>query len=173
MTTNASDHREKTRTLFEGIGLTPIQAQDLEIGILNATIDYAKDNNIICSWQFELFREVYVSKARSIYANLKKNSYIQNTRLMERLHENEFKPHEIAYMSPDVLYPDKWRSIIEQELLRNKVAYEITEVSMTDKVICGKCKKNKISYYEKQIRSADEPMTAFFRCISCGHRWKH
>jgi DNA-directed RNA polymerase subunit M/transcription elongation factor TFIIS len=76
-------------------------------------------------------------------------------------------------MTPDVLFPEKWRSIIDQELLRNKVAYEITEVSMTDKVICGKCKKNKISYYEKQIRSADEPMTAFFRCISCGHRWKH
>lgn len=167
------EYRTCTRELFEGIGLTQVQAQDLEIGIYNYAIDYAKDNNIICSWQFELFREVYISKARSIYANLKESSYIGNGQLRERLKDGVFKPHEIAMMTPDVLFPDKWRSIIEQELMRNKVAYEITEVSMTDKVICGKCKKNKISYYEKQIRSADEPMTAFFRCISCGHRWKH
>jgi transcription elongation factor S-II len=170
---SSNEYRTQTRVLLEGIGLSPLQAQDLEIGIYNAAIDYATDKNIICSWAFELFREVYIAKARSIYANLKSDSYIQNPQLMERMKENVFKPHEIAFMSPDVLYPAKWRDIIEQELMRNKLAYEITEVSMTDKVICGKCKKNKISYYEKQIRSADEPMTAFFRCISCGHKWKH
>lgn len=167
------DIRNHTRALFEGLGLSAVQAHDMEIGIYNYSIDYAKDNNVICSWQFELFREIYVSKARSIYANLKTDSYIGNTQLFERLRDDVFKPHEIAMMTPDIVYPDKWRAIIEQELQRNKAAYEITEVSMTDRVICGKCKKNKISYYEKQIRSADEPMTAFFRCISCGHRWKH
>lgn len=165
--------RSQVRVLFESLGLSAIQAEDLEIGIYNYSIDYAKEHNIVCSWQFELFREVYTAKARSLFANLKQDSYVGNTQLRERLKDNVFKPHEIAMMTPDVLYPDRWRQIIDQELLRNKTAYEITEVSMTDKVICGKCKKNKISYYEKQIRSADEPMTAFFRCISCGHRWKH
>jgi transcription elongation factor S-II len=159
--------------MFEGIGLSPIEAEDLEIGIFNFAIDYAKENNIVCSWSFELFREIYIAKTRSIYANMKQHSYVGNPQLMERFRENVFKPHEIAVMTPDVLYPDKWKNIIDQELKRNKASYEITEVSMTDKVVCGKCKKNKISYYEKQIRSADEPMTAFFRCISCGHRWKH
>lgn len=168
-----AESREQVRSLFVGLGLTPIQSEDLEIGIYNYSIDYAKEHNVVCSWSFELFREIYTAKARSLYANLKQDSYVKNTQLRERLKDNVFKPHEIAMMTPDVLYPDKWRHIIDQELLRNKAAYEITEVSMTDKVICGKCKKNKISYYEKQIRSADEPMTAFFRCISCGHRWKH
>lgn len=167
------DIRERTRGLFQTIGLSELQTKDLEIGIYNYTIDYATENNIICSWQFELFREIYISKARSVFANLKEDSYVRNVQLRERLKDDVFKPHEIAMMTPDILFPDNWRTIIEQELERNKVAYEITEVSMTDKVICGKCKKNKISYYEKQIRSADEPMTAFFRCISCGHRWKH
>lgn len=165
--------RNQARELFEKIGLTPLQAQDLEIGVYNYAIDYAKENNIVCSWSFELFRDIYAAKARSMFANLKPDSYIQNPQLAERLRENVFKPHEIAIMTPDVLFPERWRTIIDQELQRNKIAYEITEVSMTDKIICGKCKKNKISYYEKQIRSADEPMTAFFRCISCGHRWKH
>lgn len=168
-----SEYRDNTRALFETIGLSSLQAQDLEIGIYNYTIDYAKENNVVCSWNFELFREIYISKARSVYANIKQDSYVHNSQLRERLDEGVFKPHELAIMTPDVLFPDRWRAIIDQELQRNKTAYEITEVSMTDKVICGKCKKNKISYYEKQIRSADEPMTAFFRCISCGHRWKH
>jgi DNA-directed RNA polymerase subunit M/transcription elongation factor TFIIS len=167
------EQRMQTRKIFEDIGVSSVEAHDLEVGIYNYAIDYAVEHNIICSWQYELFRDVYVSKARSLYANLKESSYVGNNDLRVRLKDGVFKPHEIANMTPDVLFPDKWRSIIEQELARNKIAYEITEVSMTDKVICGKCKKNKISYYEKQIRSADEPMTAFFRCISCGHRWKH
>ena len=144
---NAHEYRDFTRQVFEQLGLAPIEARDLEIGIFNYAIDYASENNIVCSWSFELFRDVYISKARSIYANLKKDIYIKNTQLVERLRDNVFKPHEIAVMKPDVLFPDKWKNIIDQELMRNKVAYEITEVSMTDKVICGKCKKNKISYY--------------------------
>lgn len=171
--TSSHEYRTFTRGMFETLGLSQLESQDLEIGIFNYAIDYANENNIVCSWSYDLFKDIYISKARSIYANLKKDSYIGNTQLIERLNDNVFKPHEIAIMKPDVLYPDRWKTIIDQELMRNKIAYEITEVSMTDKVICGKCKKNKISYYEKQIRSADEPMTAFFRCISCGHRWKH
>lgn len=171
MTTH--EYRTHVRSVFESLGLAEIEAQDLEIGVYNFSIDYAQENNIVCSWAYDLFKDVYMSKARSVFANLKPDSYVKNTQLVERLRDNVFKPHEIAVMKPDMLYPDKWKTIIDQELMRNKVAYEITEVSMTDKVICGKCKKNKISYYEKQIRSADEPMTAFFRCISCGHRWKH
>ena len=37
---------------------------------------------------------------------------------------------------------------------------------------CGKCKSTKVSNYEKQTRSGDEPMTQFFECADCGHRWR-
>ena len=57
-------------------------------------------------------------------------------------------------------------------MLRAKSAYETSQVSMTDQMKCGKCKKNKISYYELQTRSADEPLTTFYNCLLCGHRWK-
>lgn len=41
---------------------------------------------------------------------------------------------------------------------------------------CYKCKNNnrafkKTTYYQQQIRSADEPMTTFARCLVCGNRW--
>ena len=36
---------------------------------------------------------------------------------------------------------------------------------------CGKCKKNTVDYFEMQTRGADEPMTVFAHCLTCGHRW--
>ena len=37
---------------------------------------------------------------------------------------------------------------------------------------CGKCKCNKTTYYQAQIRRADEPMTTFITCLECNHQWK-
>lgn len=37
---------------------------------------------------------------------------------------------------------------------------------------CPKCKQRDTGYYSKQTRSADEGMTAFWNCKSCGHHWK-
>ena len=37
---------------------------------------------------------------------------------------------------------------------------------------CGKCGQRKTDYFQKQTRSADEPMTAFISCQNCGNQWK-
>ncbi|MES1905882.1 MAG: DNA-directed RNA polymerase III subunit RPC10, partial [Paramarteilia canceri] len=39
-------------------------------------------------------------------------------------------------------------------------------------VICPKCAYTKAYFMQIQTRSADEPMTTFYRCVSCTHRWK-
>jgi len=158
---------------FEELGLTEMEAKDLEIGIFNACIDYAAAKGFPASWLCEPFLEVYRSKCRSIYGNLKRDSYVQNDRIMDRLKEREFLPHELAAMSYDMVFPERWKEIIDKKVLKNRAAYEQTAASMTDKYTCGKCKKKKISYYELQTRSADEPSTHFFTCLHCGHRWKH
>jgi len=44
---------------------------------------------------------------------------------------------------------------------------------MTDAIKCGKCKNNKVTYYELQTRSGDEAITQYFNCICCGHKWKY
>jgi len=166
------EKRDFIHKKFEEISLTEEQAKDLEIGIYNSTIEYASKNKIPLSWNSELFIEVYMTKCRSIFANLKSDSHIKNIHLKERLNENEFSPHELAFMTSDRVFPEAWNNIINKEMLRTKSAYESSQVSMTDQIRCGKCKKNKISYYELQTRSADEPLTTYFSCILCGHRWK-
>lgn len=39
-------------------------------------------------------------------------------------------------------------------------------------LVCGACGQNKVAYFQKQTRSADEPLTTFCRCSACGKRWK-
>jgi transcription elongation factor S-II len=119
-----------------------------------------------------MFRELYVTKTKSIYSNLNPKYSISNKRLLKRLKDQEFMPHEIATFRPENMYPEIWKDIIDREQIRNKSAYEPQAVAMTDRYTCGKCKKNRCSYYELQTRSADEPMTQFFSCLHCGHRWK-
>ncbi len=165
--------RDQVFELLNKIGLTDLEAKDLEIGIYNVTLDIAKDNKIPLNWNSDDFKDIYITKSQSIYANLKSDSYIQNRNLMNRLKDRQFLPHELASFSPDQIFPEAWSEIINREMMRNKTAYEITQVAMTDLIKCGKCKKNKISYYELQTRSADEPLTTFYNCLNCGHRWKH
>jgi DNA-directed RNA polymerase subunit M/transcription elongation factor TFIIS len=164
--------REKITEKLGELGLSTIESKDLEIGIYNATIDHCNTYKIPLSWQCDLFVKCYLAKTRTIYANLKKDSYVQNDRLMIRLRENEFTPHEIALMEPENLKPEAWREIVDLELMRQKAAYEPVHVAKTNRFVCGKCKKRECSYYEMQTRSADEPATIFIACLQCGHRWK-
>lgn len=168
-----ADIRQNVRNLFVGLGLTEAQSKDVETGIYNHIVEYAIANHLVRSWQSDVFRETYLAKARSIFANLNDQSYLQNKHFMTRLKENEFAPHEVANMKHENMFPEIWKEITEQEILRSKEAFEVTQVAMTDQITCFKCKKNKISYIELQIRSSDEPSTHFYRCLVCGNRWKH
>lgn len=164
--------RDKTKDLFRSLKMTDIQAKDLEIGIYNFCIDYAAEHQIPLSWSCDIFKELYFAKVKNIYSNLSSKYSIKNKRLIKRLLDKEFMPHEMAEMRPENLYPEIWKDIIDREIMHTKTAYEPQATAMTDRYTCGKCKKNRCSYYELQTRSADEPMTMFITCLHCGHRWK-
>lgn len=38
---------------------------------------------------------------------------------------------------------------------------------------CHKCNGFKIISYQKQVRSADEGLTTFAQCSTCGNKWRH
>jgi DNA-directed RNA polymerase subunit M/transcription elongation factor TFIIS len=170
---NKHDVRNKLIDLFTNqLSLTPIESQDLEIGIFNASIDYANSLKIPLSWNCDLFTDTYINIAISIYSNLDKNSYIHNQNLIQRLKNRDFLPHKLPYMSSQEIFPEIWKDIIEKHEKQVKGAYEVKPVAMTDAIKCGKCKNNKVTYYELQTRSGDEAMTQYFTCICCGHKWK-
>jgi hypothetical protein len=117
------DYRNGICDLLKSIGLDELEAKDLEIGIYNATIDWASEENVPRAWDSELFTEAYITRAKSIYSNLRNDSYIGNKRLMTRLKEREFAPHELATMKCDNVFPEKWADIVRREMLRNQNAY--------------------------------------------------
>ncbi|MEM1737670.1 MAG: transcription factor S [Nitrososphaerota archaeon] len=43
---------------------------------------------------------------------------------------------------------------------------------VTTEVACPNCEAREAYYWSVQTRSADEPMTQFFRCRKCGHTWR-
>ncbi|RDW92571.1 DNA-directed RNA polymerase subunit [Coleophoma crateriformis] len=34
------------------------------------------------------------------------------------------------------------------------------------------CDGEEAAFFQVQIRSADEPMTSFYKCMTCGNRWR-
>lgn len=168
-----SVHREKVVLLIKSkSGLSDIVCKDVEIGIYNWCISYANQHEYVKSWKNPKFMNVYVEKSRSVVSNIDPVSYVQNTNLVNRVKENEFLPHELAFMKPENIFPDRWKTAVESLMKRYENAYENKTHAMTDMFRCSKCKKRECTFYESQTRSGDEGMTIFIRCINCGHSWR-
>jgi len=154
------------------IKLTKIECDDLEIGIFNWALDFSDKHQIIKNWENKQFRKLYINKCVSVISNLDPKLYLKNEGLSKRLNQKDFLPHEIPYMYLQELFPEKWNYIIEDIHKKEEAVKNNKNVSKTDQFKCGKCKKRECSYYELQIRSADESATLFITCLNCGARWK-
>jgi DNA-directed RNA polymerase subunit M/transcription elongation factor TFIIS len=166
--------REDFKTLLiDKLFISDLEASDLEIGVFNATIDYANNSKIQLSWKCQLLLDTYINISRSAYVNIKKDSYVANTNLFSRMFEKkEFNPHMLPYMQNHDVFPERWKEIIDKNKLRFKAAYEVKLVAMSDMITCMRCKSRKVSYYELQTRSGDEASTLFMNCLICGKKWK-
>lgn len=165
------------RHFFRGLvkqkcDLDDVAIADLEVGVYNWCITFSQANNIVRNWKNPRFLNIYRSKCISILANIDKESSIMNTKLIERLKEYEFLPHELAFMPRENMFPDRWKDAIDKKLKKNEHVYEEKPAAMTNQFKCGKCKKRECVFQEFQLRSCDEPMTLFITCLNCGNRWR-
>lgn len=168
---DSNEIRVQITKLFQDI-ITEQDSSILENSIFEYSINLANDRNIVQSWDNSIFKKMYVNKARSIYSNLKSDSYIKNNELMTKLQKNKINIKDIPFMSFQALFPQHWKKIMDEKYKRDKLLYEDQPEAMTDQFKCGRCKQRKCSYFELQTRSADESMTIFITCIECGNRWK-
>lgn len=167
--------REKTKNILTNLlggVLSNIEQKDLEIGIFNASLVDAESRKVRKNWENPVFCNIYNIISKRTISNLTPTSYVNNPRLLERLRDGEFKPHDIAFMNYGELYPEKWRPLMEQQLKRETKLLEGNKDMATDQFRCNRCNKRQCTYYEMQTRSADEPMTIFIRCVNCGKQWK-
>jgi transcription elongation factor S-II len=111
---------------------------------------------------------------RKTITNLDPDSYVGNTGLYDRLKSGSYTSADIPSLGAYEMYPEKWRSLIDIQLKRDKHLFEggADLEYATDMFKCSRCGKRKCTYYEMQTRSADEAMTVFIKCLICKKEWK-
>lgn len=144
----------------------------IEKDIYNSVIYYSKKNNIKRSWECNSFKSLYLSRIRSIYSNVKSDSYIQNTTFKNSILNGEIDIKKISTLSHVDIFPERWKILIEDKMKKEKLRYELKPEAMTDMFKCRRCGSRSCTYYEMQTRSADEPMTQFITCLDCNNHWK-
>ena len=158
--------RNNIRSSINKICTDDKKSKHLEIGIYNYAINEAKNRKIVKKWDNPYFTQIYTDRVKTIVRNLTKSEKLLTSLL------NSKKPHEFAFMTHQEMNSNKWQSIIENKMKRDKNKYETRMEASTDTFTCRRCKSKECTYYQMQTRSADEPMTTFVTCINCNNRWK-
>jgi DNA-directed RNA polymerase subunit M/transcription elongation factor TFIIS len=142
--------------------------ENIEKGVYNYTIKEATNKQIIKKWQNPLFCEIYYSRFKSIYINLKNNEQLRN-----QIKNGEITINQFAFITHQEMNQSQWKDRIERKIKRDNLKFTNTIKASTDMFTCNKCKSKQCTYYEMQTRSADEPTTVFVTCLNCGKNWKN
>ena len=146
-------------------------SRDIEESIYKKSVKTAEEKNISFDWNSSKFRYIYLRLVLSIYNNLDKNGYVKNNYLIKEINNKKLSVDNLVELNPQKMYPKNWEELIKRETAAHEILCTNALASVTDIYKCGKCKKNKCTYYQLQIRSGDEPMTTFITCVECGNNW--
>lgn len=134
-------------------------AFDIENGIF----EYTLITITIEDYQFNMIKDIYITKLHDICLNLDSKGYIKNTTLHNAIMNATITAYFIAFMSPQELHPEHWKDIIKKQTVKE----EAHGIVATDVYKCYKCKERKCKVTQMQTRSADEPITTIITCLVC------
>lgn len=170
---------------------------NIETGVFNWAIAQFSENKR--NWKNVRLKHIYQRRLLHLYVNLDIASRIANFKFLHRVkfascllkidennHENDSEYNRLERLLPKHLatmhaknevemnldmYPERYVDIIQKHKNEQDLI-SADHVPDDGPFKCGKCKKNKTTYYQLQTRSADEPMTNFVKCHNCGNQWK-
>lgn len=149
------------------------KAEEMLYSRLKCEEESNKTKELVSEIEEEIFKACtdaeYRKKIRALCLGLSINK-----ELVEKIWKKEITPRDIAEMHEKDMATEKRKE--EDDLIQiqnlKKTIISKDEVPETDQFKCGKCHQRKTTYYQLQTRSADEPMTTFVSCITCGNKWK-
>ncbi len=141
-------------------------ARGIERGVYNYAVSEARKHNIVRKWRNASFVKMYYRHSKSVVHNLTPTT-------LARIHAHEWAPYEFAHQTHQDWDPDKWHAYCEEKDRRDRKNGEGDGLRANDHAtICGRCHQSKCYVNFMQTRSSDEPMTAYYTCVTCKHRWK-
>lgn len=165
--------------------------RNAEKSIYNWAVNATRQSNDVASWENKLFRWRYKQKIVHLLEELKRSSVVETElsvengcvklqlkytpQLVYRLKNKNLEMRKLATYTHDILWPEGPYAMAmiarkEKELAMEKA--KAAEKDYEGLFVCRRCKSHKTTFYLLQTRSADEPMTAFITCISCGNKWR-
>ena len=121
---------------------------------------------------FSTEKEKYIRKTKSILSNLKKNKVLFSSVIDENISADELVKMDDKEMASDDIKLSRQK--IEEDSFNSRRSdwNRIHNTFISGIYRCGKCRGNKTTYFQAQIRRADEPMTTFVSCLNCDKNWK-
>jgi DNA-directed RNA polymerase subunit M/transcription elongation factor TFIIS len=166
--------RDKVASRFAKTLESESLGKQLEIVLWNDCIRRCMKQKIPLKWTTELkgrsFRQVYTNRA----IGLDMYNLQTNDTLRQNIQRGDLPLKKFISMTPYEMNPELWNPVFERvayKALRKQLTVDV-ENAPDGAFTCNKCKSKKTSFYQLQTRSADEPMTCFIQCLSCGKRWK-
>lgn len=143
--------RNKFKTYLSNLSLNEKKQVNIEKSVFNWVV---KESNVLNISDEKHMLHMYVQKMMDIQL------YFQSFSLEEAIKNDEIKSKDVGFLMFHEINSKKWEPIVYQNDNNDGIFQ------------CRKCKSKKTTYYSLQTRSADEPMTNFITCLSCGNRWK-
>lgn len=147
---------------------TDVTVVNLEKNILNHAVDKVAEDD--ASFENEYFRTAYKCKFLSV-----KNNFLKNPDLVDKIQNKKIKSSEVVNLKPWEAVPDgHYAKALEEHLHKElrKEWFKKEQQNQRGFFKCRACGSDKTTYQQAQTRSADEPMTTFVSCMTCGKNWK-
>lgn len=127
-------------------------------------------------WDHEPVRKAYRTKLFSTLSNIMSSSSNMKDVLASATTQDALE--QIFLQDPRDFSPSLWKNLVQKRYAQQQENEKEQEpLRLESQIECNRCKRaNKyfknVETTQVQTRSADEPMTVFCVCRTCGQRWR-